>query len=86
MVSITFAEFDLPTSVNCSDDKLVIQNGKHPDSPIIATLCGNHSDLDHRTFALSGSHFRVHLKSTNKNDVASRRKFKLTYSTSKSGQ
>lgn len=85
IVSITIDEFDLPASVNCTEDKLIIQNGKHSDSPIIATLCGNNSDFDHRTFTLSGSHFRVHLTSSNRNAV-SKRKFKMTYTTIKSGQ
>lgn len=86
MVSLTITEFDLPASVNCSDDKLVIQNGKHSDSPIVASLCGNNSGLAHRTFTLSGAHFRVHLISNNKNGVASRRRFKIIYTTIKSGQ
>ena len=86
MVSVTITEFDIPKSVNCSTDKLIIQNGKHPDSPIVATLCGNITDLDHRTFVLSGSHFRVHFTSSQRNVDASRRKFKMMYTTTQSGQ
>jgi len=61
-VSLTFTEFDLPASTNCSaGDRLVVQNGEHVDSPIVASLCGQLHDLKHHTYLLSGSHFRVHL-------------------------
>ena len=86
IVSITIKEFDIPASVNCTNDKLIVQNGKHSDSPIVATLCGNHSDLAHRTFTLSGSYFRVHLTSSRNNGIVSRRRFKITYTTLQSGQ
>ena len=72
-VSLTITEFDLPLSAaNCSaGDRVILQNGEHVDSPVVASLCGRLGDFEHHTYLMSGSHFRVHLISvTGENTLA----------------
>ncbi|XP_078037937.1 cubilin [Augochlora pura] len=41
LVNLTFLDFDLENSKNCSDDYVKIYNGPTKDSPLMATLCQN---------------------------------------------
>ena len=52
---------DLAGSPPCSNtDKLMIQSGEDPNSPILATLCGKHADLQKDSFKVIGQAFRLH--------------------------
>lgn len=88
-VTLNVIDFQLPaastSSGNCSVNRVLVQNGRNPDSPVLASLCGNITDK--RRFQMSGSNFRLHMIADNatwsSSDVY---KFKIAYSIKRYGE
>ncbi|XP_076655704.1 cubilin [Halictus rubicundus] len=74
-VKLTFAEFDLEVSTNCSDDHVKIYDGPTRDSPLLATLCRNELP---GPFVSTGNEMLVVMRS---DGIVSAKGFKATYET-----
>lgn len=77
LVHLNVVELSMPTSANCAGDHLIIQNGLSPNSPVLATLCGNTTDLVNTSWISASNHMRLHLKSPATASPYGR--FKLSY-------
>ena len=84
VILLKVIEFDLYTSINCSVDRLVIQNGEHIDSPVLATLCGPMTSLKNKHFFSNSNHIRIHLVVGGVSNVTLKG-FKLGYSSNEAG-
>lgn len=81
-VILNVTELNIPASTNCSMDRIIIQNGRDPTSPVIATLCGNPSGP--MVYNMSSSHFRIHMISDGQSS-SSMYKFKIAYKVREKG-
>lgn len=56
-----------------------------PDSPILATLCGNQNTSDSKLFTSSGPHMKVTFITSAKTPAVGKRGFKIGFATRKAG-
>ena len=58
-LNMTFTDFDVESSTNCSKDVAIVRDGTNIKSPIMGRLCGPKSGLARTHFTASGSRMLI---------------------------